>query len=284
MDYQGEQETDAINAFLDEAYMSKAPRTVDVAEQVLDGKTARVITLRKEPPPLPLRLESPARAHTCFTLQGFADYVKKYGAANDIVVLCDPAAGTFTAVLDEKAAKGFERITFKPQVHPFWAAWKALLGKATWIADFATFLTANKHTLAVNNANDFIDPFRQICMSKKTDIQAGNGAKSMNGVMVETEIKGIQNKERVDLPERIPLNLPMFVGFPNMDIVVDMMIRTGKDEGSVMVVLTSSDAEAQALKAMTDMVGTLATELPRAVVTMGQVAYRDWEYSEKSSR
>jgi len=183
----------------------------------------------KRPIDLPVRAESPARNHTFWGLGGFCKYVAKYGKA-DTVVLADPTTGTIRAVLDDKADKGLEVIAFDAQEHPQWLVWKGLLGKTIPVKEFAKFLLTQRSLIVAPKAEQVIQQFAQVRGSKKIEFQTGYGDGSINGVMIEVEIRGQQPQQQpVKLPSEIIIGVPMFIGQDSLEIRIGLILDAKGD-------------------------------------------------------
>ncbi len=270
---------DALNEFLEQATAGRAS-TIELATKLMTGtngpRETLVVTM-KRPVETPIRMESPARAHVFNVPQGFAEYLQRYGSAH-VVVLADPETGRMAAVLDEEADSGLEIIWFEPKLHPLYKPWHQLIGTSTPIKEFAQFIQAHKDQV-VGDRQIMCQVFQQIRLSKAITVQQGTGAKSINGVVCEMSLAGTVKNVPADLPELIVIQCPMFVETPELEIGLDLAVEvTSHDE--IRVRVTSSDAEVQRIKCISDMLAKVQAALPEATVSLGTLSYKDWPYVE----
>lgn len=265
---------DALNEFLEESG-ERRPTTIELATSLTEGRENMVITLKKDVE-VPLRMESPARNHIFWDIDGFAQFLGLYGT-EDTVVLGDPATGTIKAVLNDVAEKGFETITFEARLHPWWQDWQNMLGKPMLVKDFAKFLITQKPLIIEPKADAVIQLFSQVRMSKKVELQTGFGDGSVNGVMVDVEIRGQQpDKQVVKLPAALTILCPMFIGRAAVPIRVDMVLDAKGD--AVAVELCSGDAQARKLSEIDDMLQQIKNAMPERLVSLGSIGYQNWTY------
>jgi len=241
---------DVINEHLESA-VERMPTTIEVVKKLAEGSKAERIsvTLARQIEPRQ-RLESPARDHTFYSLEGFAQYLNGCASSN-LVILADAETGRMTATLDEDQSEGFETITFEPRLHPLYAPWHQVYGKPTPIKELARFIMANRRTVA--EPEDLLHDLSQITVSRHVTINDGTGPHSLNGVMVETKIQKTERTElAVDLPDEIILEVPIFLEGKPCSIDVDLMLEAQED-GTVYATLTSSDAEHKRILAIAAM-------------------------------
>jgi len=263
---------DVINKFLN-GVMPGKPTTVEVVKGLVHGKEEITVNLRR-PPEEPLRRESPPRAHTFNSIDGFAAYLSRYGTEN-VLVLADPDTGEMAAVLDERAVNGFETVYFEPKLHPLYKPWQNLMHDLTQIKAFAQFIQSHKETLAMDHQT-ICAVFQQIRVSKNITVQQGVGARSTNGIMCETVIQGQLRNAPVELPDRLAIHCPMFVDTPEVEIVLDLMIDGDGDD--VRVRVTSSDAENKRVEMIQHMLEQIQGLLPKGTVSLGTVDHDQWSY------
>jgi hypothetical protein len=266
------EQKDLINGFLDMASLVER-RSVDVAQDLVGDKKDVKVTFQTKLTE-PTRAESPRRCHVFNTVDGFADYLQRFGS-HDIVILADPQTGYASACLDETATQGFEVVHFRPIVHPFWGPWLERLGEYDDIRSFAEFVSCQRHVIVSPDPKALFMVLSQVRLCKRVTVESGIGAKSLNGIMVETEVSGNSVKARVDLPDEIKLCTPIYWGAEPSEIVVDMIVRAND---GVDVKLVSSDADRKRVEAIEGMMGSLVAKLPEAVVTFGAVDHAPWKY------
>lgn len=190
--------------------------------------------LVKEPKPLAI---SPPRQHRFQAADGFVAYLKKYGGENT-VVLCDALTGVCRAVLDEKAATGYEVVTFTPQLHPTFAAWHQIIGVKRNVMELATFVQAQRRSLT--NGTELAAALRQIKASTKIELQQGQGNGATNGIMITTKVQGKEGNKDIDLPESITITTPMFVDSVRASVLdLDLTIEGYGDGKGVAATVTA---------------------------------------------
>jgi hypothetical protein len=269
---------DAVNGFLEQLSRTHN-NSVEVAKRVLDGKENMIVTFKQDVA-VPLRMESPARAHKFWSVDGFIEYLEKY-ATEDLVVLANPMDGGMEAVLDERATKGFEVVSFEPLYHPLFKPWAGRIGtRPGHIRDFAKFILEQRHVIASPDARQLAMTLSQIRVSKKVETAMGFGAQSTNGVMVETKIKGQAQNVEVDLPETITIECPVYMDCRMARMDVSLILED--DEGGVTVQLISSDVEREKIEATRAMLDKVTSTLG-AVVSLGRVDYSEWSYIGKKA-
>lgn len=265
---------DAMNEFLEDIE-PRRPSTIELATALTEGRENLTITMRKPFEP-PVRQESPARNHVFWDIEGFCAYLEKHGTSN-AVVLADPTSATIRAVLDDKADKGFEIITFIAQPHPQWKAWEERLGKQLAVKDFGKWLLTQKALIKSPKSDLVIQQFAQVRASKKVEYQTGYGDGSINGVQIEVEIRGQQpDKQLVKLPTSITIECPMYIGWPALEIEVELILDT---KGDVVVVeLYSGDADEKKIAEIDDMLSLVKNAMPDRLVSLGKVNHQPWQY------
>ena len=272
------QDQDSINDFLEECRGSGKQHAVNVAKDILGDKEDVTVTFRRAAID-PVRLESPRRAHRFSTVEGFVQYLDKYGSENT-VVLGDPETGNAQAVLDEMAKSGFEVVNFSPILHPLWTPWDNLIdAKPIAVKAFATFLIGQREVIESPSAGQLILNFSQIRVSKHVEMQSGFGVNSINGVMVETKIEGGKEKTvAISLPEKIVIETPLFLDRSIMSIAIDLIVDVEGDR--VTVALSSSDAKAKRIQAVGDMLSEIRQKMPKAQATLGHIVHNEWSYTK----
>lgn len=256
--------------------------TLDIARQTLgDGREAVTYTVvdrkaQDERPAPPVRAESPRRAHRFASLEGFVDWLTRYGTM-DTTVWADLDGLVFYGVLDERALNGVEVVSFRPPIDPSFKPWYALIsndsgstnatnafdpdcaGGGVEIAAFSLFVRAHRRIVTEPDPRALALRLGQITVSETVTIRRGVGVSSVNGVMCETTIAGEKSPhvEAVELPETLTLRTPLFLGRDPVDLTVDLTVLPVKrDTGTaVYVMATCPDLEAlvaQEFRAMLD--------------------------------
>jgi len=263
---------------------------IEFAQNVLgDGTKAITVKLNgrqvnPEPPELPVLNRSPRRLHQFQGIDGFIAYLKKFGGA-DTVVLADVSSETMSAVLDENAKVGFEIIAFKPVLHPVFAPFAAILGKAQPLRAMVDFLSSNRtaiSALLVNNepqgtGRDLVRVLSQIKVSRGVEMWQGQGASSINGLKVTLNIAGESKERTLEMPEQILVDAPLYVSDAKRQFTLDVLVDADEKDG-VTVKLTSGDLIQQRTEAFEGYCERLTKELAgTCTVGLGQPAYSHWE-------
>lgn len=248
-----------------------------------EGPNRKVeFTLKEELPPEPReprKAESPKRAHEFHDAASLGDYLKKYGG-EDTVVFADVAKEEISAVLNEKADRGFELLTMKPVVHPLWAPWAAIVGKRLPVLEFAKHVLEHRRSIQKPDGRLVAHDFSQVRAAIKTEVFEGRGPTALNGIVVHTEIKGNTQQKTVELPDEITVRVPIYVGTDAQDVVLDLCVEA-QPGTSTVTVLASAGFVAQArVNAFEDMIETLeaAVQEKGAVLTLGRPQHKAWRY------
>jgi hypothetical protein len=267
---------DLVNAHL-ETLRAGAPTTVELVKKLTDGGKAEKInvtfTRQIEEPE---RAESPARAHRFYSLSGFVDYLSKYGGGA-VTVLADADSGDMAAVLEEDTPSGFEVISFSPRLHPLYSPWQDSFGLNVAVKDLAQFLIVNRSVVTVPSPDSLVRLFKQVQVSKSVRLMEGNGKEAVNGVMCATKIQGHGDDKATPLPETILIGCPMFVDSEPQTILIDLLLEVHADD-HVYATLVSADATVKRVKTIESMLDRLRAALPAAIVSLGRLSYRDWNY------
>lgn len=273
--------TETVNNFLDRLEEGNE-HLVEVAREMLDDGKKENITfalqkrvLQPEPLKPPVRAESPRRAHEFHSVASFVGYLAKNKTTNT-VVLADVNGSRIEAVLDESVKNGFERISFKPQLHPLFVPWKAgIINKAVPVRDFAKFLQQNKRTVSDPDVSDLTMLFSQIRASQKITMHKGIGKHSINGLTCELNIVGESKSQELELPEVIKIDVPIYIDTPNCEIEIDILL--GASDTEVFVSCSSSDLDVKRVGAFESML-VQVREIEDVVVGFGEIAMANWAY------
>lgn len=243
------------------------------------GPTKLLIEQRRllpEEPRPPKRAESLARGHVFYEIDGFIEYLKKYGGEKT-VIFADPQAGIVQATLDETAANGREVLMFKPMLHPQWKPWDELIEESKiTLQQFLEHCSNNRRGISSPNPRDLVLMFSQVNACSKVEVMQGQGKNSINGVVIKTEIKGAENSTFEELPDTLVLDLPIYVGTQPATIEIDITLSARPGEG-VNVTLAAGDLLEAKYRIFASMFMKFK-ELDKATVTMGTVSQHDWRY------
>lgn len=265
-----------------EDLITKIPEGQRTILELAGDATNRKVTfeLQRTLPPeprAPLRAESPRRRHEFLSAASLGDYLAKYGGS-DTVVYADPVNEVVSAVLDERAGKGFEVLTMKPAPHPLWKPWAGLVGRALPVLEFAAFVMEHRRAIVKPDGRGVALDFSQVRAAVKTEIHDGRGPNALNGVLVTTEIKGNRTDKLVQLPDEITIRAPLYVGTEPQEFDLDLCLNA-TPQG--VTVLASAGAVAEArVAAFEEMVRTIRDRLADkgATLTLGRPAHAPWDY------
>lgn len=258
---------------------------IEVTEQLTDDGAKHVVLalqnrkINAEAPAAPIRLESPRRCHVFYEAGSLAVYLDKYKTDNT-VVMADPQERTIYATLDEKAVDGFEVLVLRPQVHPLFAPWQAVIGKTVRMTDFAEFIMRNRRSIANPNGKALALTFSQITAAISVTVHRGRGTKVLNGVLVKTEIQGQETTDPVELPDELTLEVPLYVGTKAMPLTCDLLLSTATDddgEHEVVVNVTSSELEEARVKSFEEMMQALS-KVQGIILGWGSPQTAAWDY------
>lgn len=256
---------------------SKDPKT----GEVIPGGSRVVIALQNrellpEAPRDPVKAESPMRAHTFHDPIGFVSYLLKYGGEGT-VVLADATKEVVCAVLDEKAPRGFEVVAFRPQRHPLFTPWLAMLAKWMPLRQAVDFLLDNRRTITEPDGKLLARDLSQIKVASNVTRMQGIGTHSINGVMVETTLSGQKKEQPMELPEEITIDVPMFVGCDPLPLTMDVSIDHSEEHG-VLFRMSSPDILVKSSQQFDQFCRTIVTGLDgKGCVSLGSVGHTDWK-------
>jgi len=272
--------TEMINDLLKNIQVGKQT-LVDVSKKMLDGKESIVFAVENrqvqpEQPQLPPKMESPKRAHVFHDVDGFAGYLAKY-KTTDTVVLVDVSSLEVSAVLDERADKGFEVVTFRPVIHPLFEPWNLKLAneEPETLRSFVEFLTQNRRAVISPESKSLILMLSQVKVSRKVTLQRGFGKHSINGLVCEMDIAGQSKSEELAIPDTIKIKTPIFLATDPVEIEIDITIDA--DDHQVYVKCTSSDLLQKQVELFDAMLSKVRV-IPEVVVALGCPEHQDWKY------
>jgi hypothetical protein len=253
----------------------------DVVKDVLPDGTPRTLLsvvqrqVNAEQPLPPVKAPSPKRAHVFHGIEGFIAYLKKFGSENT-VVLADIGREIVSAVLDEKAANGFEVVFFIPKTHPLFEPWDDIIGQWQPLRSFVDFLTENRRAVSAPIGKDLVRILSQIKVSRKIDLSQGFGRSSINGVMVQMDIAGQSKESLVELPDEITINAPLYISVTAVDLTLDLILDATEKDGVVIKVI-SSDLVQKRTDAFQEFVNQIEFDLKATcTVGLGDVKNADW--------
>jgi len=250
-------------------------------ETLEDGGKVTVVALQNrilqpEDPTEPELARSPRRAHVLHDAEGLVAYLEKYKTDNT-VILADAVAEVVTAIIDEKAAKGFELVTFRPQRHPLFTPWLNMLGAWMPLRKAIDFLLDNRRVIIEPDGKQLARDLSQIKVSKKVEMMQGVGTHSINGVMVETAIEGKKGTSPIELPDEITIEAPMYVGCQAVPLIMDVSIESSTEHG-VLIRMASPDILTKAGEQFDQFLRAIKAGLGGdCTVALGSAGHQDWK-------
>lgn len=260
---------------------------LDIVKEILpDGKEKLTLAvqnrvLQPEQALPPQKAESPRRAHKFNSVSGFIAYVTKYKTA-DTVILANVESRRICCVLNDKSEKGFEVVSFEPQIHPLFLPWQEIIiGRKVFLTDFVRFLIANKKAIGTPDAATLTMLFSQVRASTQMTLHKGIGNRSLNGLTCQIEIMGKKDNQEVELPDSMQLWVPIFMDAERSYIDIDLLLDA--KEGAILVSCSSSDVEVRKVEAFEGFVKQLQA-IPDVIVSLGSVHTEEWRYIQERSR
>lgn len=253
------------------------------------GAKVLEVVRRREPLPLDERPheETPPRAHVFHDALGFAAYIVKEGSGRTIV-LADQVGRRMAAVLDEGRPDGVEVVQMHPQTHPRWAPWAKFCGQTVLLEGLVDFLRDHRATIACAgigegeemSSRQLMFVLSQIRCSVSIEVMKGKGATAVNGLMVKTQVRGgPEESEPVELPEWIKVRTPVYVGGPQIEIQLDLVVEASRDGKEIAARLSASDAREAEIAGFELEVGRVTEGLSAAKgaqVALGSIAHSKW--------
>lgn len=244
-----------------------------------DGEAGKrlMIGTRKLQPEHPVEREiarAQARNHVFNDLDAFAAYLNREAEKEQSVILADVDSRTIGAVLNEADEYDREIVTLQAVEHPLFTPWSELFERPIPVLEFALFVMKNRRAVVEPDGRELAMIFSQVKASKEITIQQGVGKKSINGMMVQLEVAGERQGMPVELPEVMTLGLPLFVGTPNQEIEIDVLVTDSRE--GIVVYLTAADVEQQRIEAFELMVNRLKQDTG-LLVGLGTIKQRDWD-------
>lgn len=259
-----------------------AATTFDVVAAI-DGGKKLIVEQRQllpEAPRHPIRASSPARAHTFATAASLAAYLVRYGGDNT-VVFADAAEEKITAILDERAEKGFERLVMDPETHPLWMPWREAVSRRMRIADLALLIRTNRRSVSGGAALAAL--LSQVNADVKVERRSGQGKSAINGLVVTTKIQGTEQGMPIDLPDTIFIVTPLYVGTAIRTIELDLLIDADRD-GNVYATLTPGNLAEERVAAFEEMCAAVEKGFGKGVFVYGTDATTEWKHLPEQVR
>ena len=278
-----EQEATKLMQFIREVAKGQE-NALDIQNLVTAGGEKRTVIalqnreLQPEQPKEPILAKSPRRAHIFHDVQTFKSYIKKVKTDNT-VILANVESRSISAIVDDLTKEGgCEIVALVPPIHPLFAPWNSILDETMPVLQFAEFAMMHRRAVKKPEGRELAMVLSQIKASTRIEVAQGKGAKSLNGIMVETLIQGQKGTDLVEIPETISIRVPLFLGTDPKDIEIDLLI-SGDRENRIFVKAISGDVLQAQVEAFEDMVRELA-DLEGLVAGLGAPGYQSWETLE----
>jgi hypothetical protein len=257
---------------------------VSVAERVLEDGTKSVRLELEQKRAMPERMESPARGHKFHDVAGFVQYIKA-NAGGKLLVLIDAKNRMVKAVLDESAKQGYEVILFNPPYHPRFELLRETLLGTHEVAEFAMGVMRNREVIigvdgqaGAANGRSLALLMKQITIASEVTAEEGVGNNAVNGVMVKTSVKAGDAKSKVDLPESIQVQVPIYLNTPQVRIDIQVTVKPLRAE---RVAIICDAPELPVIEHdLFDEILHEVRSLEGALVSYGSVQFTDWTYNK----
>ena len=267
-----------IKNFLSEVE-SLSSNAISVSKQVLDAGQEKVTVELLRSKVMPERMESPPRKHRFDEVAAFVEYIK-VNKTDNTVIMADLKAGVFAAVLDDKAARGFEIIRMEPQKSPAFELLEQMLNQEMPVRAFARYAMRSRKVLGADEeaGRQFAMLMQQITIASKVTACQGTGRKSVNGLMCTTEVKSGEGINQVELPDEIEANVPIFVKRPIVKFGIDLTIMASQDVAHIIA--DAPELDVVKYEEMRKMLSEISGEIGGgAKVGIGVLNYAQWQYN-----
>jgi len=256
---------------------------LSVSKELLDDGTPQAVVVLEKKRAMPERMESPARAHRFYDVPGFVAYIFANKTGNTLV-LADVKNTVISAVLDDKASKGFETVQMRPAYYPEFEMLAGILGQKMGAARFAEQMVLNRGVLGedAKESRQLAILWQQLTVSSKIEAAVGSGKTAVNGVMCTTKVSSGSGHDVVELPDNITVRTPIFVNRPvcEFQLVVTVLANS---QGDVLIQADAPEIEVLKYKEIREM----AAEVEKALsgdgdvqVTVGSGRYENWHYNK----
>jgi len=214
---------------------------------------------------------------------GFCDYIQKHANAETGLVLYDFKRNIIEAVLNDKAEKGRETVSFQPVKFPAFVMLEEMLNESMPVQAFAKLARRNRKVLGetAEEGQQFALLMQQITISSRVTAHIGQGAKCSNGVMCETEVKGRgqDNFIHLDFPESIQANVPIYVRRPCRSFEIDLTILAQGE--SACIIADAPELKTLMFDELTEIACEVCNRLNGKLMTAaGVLQWGEWRYNK----
>ncbi len=271
---------ESVRSFLTEVAEGDC-NVLALARKELDGKESVSCTLERKRT-MPERMESPARAHTFHDAAGFVEYLGRCEKKKGMAVFVDVESWKVGCILDEAAAKGFEIVRLEPAEHPeFTMLRESLLDVGAMSMTRLALAVMRNRAVIVDTpqatAKDLAMIMQQITVGTKTKACTGVGKHAVNGVMVETEIKGGPVDELVELPDTITVKLPIYLNTEPVQFGLDLTI--GIARGEPVAIIDAPELVVKKFEVFEEMIRPIKA-MEDVFVSYGRIQTAEWKYNK----
>lgn len=253
---------------------------IDIAKELLGDGEGKVTMVLKNQKTMPERMESKARHHTFHDAAGFIAYLKK-NVTTDTVVLANINGPRVYAILDDKAANGFETVELDPPEHPrFTLLREGLLSGAMGVEGFAKGILRNRAVIQPTSSlsvRDLSLAMQQITIAESTTQKIGVGKVAENGLMCKTTVSGQLAESQVQIPDSIEVKLPIYLNTAEKQFGLDITVLTQR--GVVAIVCDSPELDLKKFETFEEIL-TPIKAMGDVIVTYGQPGHDSWAYNK----
>jgi len=255
---------------------------VSLAKELLkDGKEEVRVVLERQKM-MPERMESPARNHVFYDVEGFTEFLVA-NKTKQTIVFADVSNVVVYAVLDDTSERGFEKVSLQPPYHPkFSLLNEALLNQTLPIADFAQAVIRNRGVIKNTNgqsAQSIALIMQQITIASETKQFIGDGKTASNGLVTTTKITAgsPEAKEQLQIPDSFQVELPIYLNTAPKIFGIDITISSKR--GEVLAIVDCPELEVKKYEVFEEMlVGIKKNE--GVMVVYGRPNIIDWKYND----
>lgn len=244
------------------------------------GKASVAVNMKQERV-MPERMESPARAHTFHTAEGFIEYVKAEKTERTLV-LADITRACVNAILNDRAKHGFEGVSLEPALDPRFALLtKTLLhGNPTPIAEFALAVMRNRNVMAGHpaKAQQLAILMQQITVSSEITACSADLGIGLNGVLCKTSVKAGEGKTQVNIPSSIAVKLPIYLNTPEVEFDLDITLSATRN-GEVIVSIDAPELELRKYEVFETILAKIRG-VDGIAVAYGWCGVSGWQYNK----
>lgn len=269
-----------LKDFLEKAELGSC-NVISVLKELRDDGIKGVAAVRLENVrTMPDRMESPPRKHTFHEAAGFVEYLGQHKNPG-MRVFVNMANWRIDCLIDETAKTGFEVITLQPMEHPeFSMLYQTLISQGQMtMRQLALAVMRNRGVIVDSkqqSARDLAMIMQQITVSTRTKACTGEGKHAVNGFMVETDIKAGPVEELVELPDTIPVELPICLNTEPKKFGIDITIGMERDEP--VAVIDCPELVARKFEVFQEIVEPIK-QMEGVFVASGQHETGEWKYN-----